>query len=109
MIFKYNVKSMIKNSSTIKDKQVAFLKASHYTETKTCYLIKKEHNAVIYEHNLVCSVFGQAFRIFTGKKAFAKYAIINMQYTGASTISCFKITLMSHFQSSDCSCLKITF
>lgn len=52
---------------------------------------------------------GQAFSIFTGKKAFAKYAIINMQYTGANTISCFKITLTSHFQSSDCSCLQITF
>lgn len=50
-------------------------------------LIKKEHDAIIYKSTIWYAVsFGPAFRIFTGKrKAFAKYTIINMQYTGANT------------------------
>lgn len=76
---------MIKNSSTIKASGI--LTASHYNKTKTCYLNRKEHDAVIYKSTIWYAVlFGPAFRIFTSKrKAFAKYAIINKQYTGAST------------------------
>lgn len=75
-------------------------------------MIKEEHNAVIYKSTVwYAMLFGLASRTFTGKKAFAKCAVINRQYvyTGANTNSYF--LLQNHpsesLWSSGCSCLKI--
>lgn len=90
---KYNVKSMIKNSSTIKDKQVAFWEQATIKKLKHAIWLKRDTTAVIHEYKSTVRyavLFGLMFRIFTGKrKAFAKYAAINMQYPGANTNSYF--------------------
>lgn len=82
---------MIKNSSTIKDKRVAFLEQATVIKLKHASWLKRNtmQSYRRAEFGMQCSL--DWLSEFSQVKAFAKYAVINMQYayTGANTNSYF--------------------